>query len=227
MMANIYDNLRVHFLKLRQSGKTYSEIQKILGVSMPKGTLSYWSRNIKLTSAQNDRISMINRQNLQKGRIIGHKVRREKHRQNILNLHKNNEHLMKILNKDVQRIILSILYLGEGTKYYNHSGLVLGNSDPNVIRLYINLLKSCYGIEPDQLRCRITYRADQSIKQLEKFWSQLTGIKHFYKTIPDPRTLGKRTRKKDYKGVCVIHCLKSTQIQLELETISKMIALGL
>jgi hypothetical protein len=41
--------------------------------------------------------------------------------------------------------------------------------------------------------------------------------------MPDPRSIGRKTLKPEYKEVCVIHCLKSTRIQLELETIANLL----
>ena len=78
------------------------------------------------------------------------------------------------------------------------------------------------------MKCRICYRADQDIEILEKFWSKSTGIPlgNFYKTKPDARTIGKPTKKLDYKGVCVIMG-STTKVQLELELVAKMIIEGL
>lgn len=125
-------------------------------------------------------------------------------------------------------MILSFLYLGEGAKRGSHSGIQLGSSDQDIIKLYLRLLKRCYKINPAQLKCRISYRADQDIRSLEEYWSKITKIplSNFYKTIPDPRTAGKPTKNSDYKGVCVISGSRS-YIQLELETISKIILKGL
>ncbi len=117
-----------------------------------------------------------------------------------------------------------MLHLGEGAKWKSHRGLMLGSSDPDIIRLYIKLLKICYGKKNTDMRCRISYRADQDINELETYWSKITNISrsNFYKTRPDPRTVGKPTKNKDYKGVCVITS-SGTDIQLELESIAKII----
>jgi len=124
-------------------------------------------------------------------------------------------------------MLLAFLYLGEGSKWSGHSGLMLGSSDNNIIKLYLHLLKKCYSLDAGKLKCRISYRADQNINLLEKYWSKVTGIpiKNFYKTKPDPRTVGKPTKNKDYKGVCVIMG-GGTAIQLELEAIPKIILVG-
>ena len=41
---------------------------------------------------------------------------------------------------------------------------MLGSSDPTIMLLYIKLLRLCYGIIAVQMKCRISYRADQDIK---------------------------------------------------------------
>ena len=74
------------------------------------------------------------------------------------------------------------------------------------------------------LKCRVSYRTDQNINEIEEYWSTITNIsrENFYKTKPDPRTKGKKTKKVDYKGVCVLTCA-GAKIQLELEEIAKLL----
>lgn len=141
----------------------------------------------------------------------------------------NNDNLsQKLQDKDVLKMLLAVLYFGEGAKWKSHHGLMLGSSDPNLVCLYINLLRECYGINSKSLKCRVSYRADQNINSLQRYWSRVTSIpiSNFYKTIPDPRTIGRPTRRKEYKGVCVIMC-GGTHTQLELEMIPKIILKGL
>ncbi|TSC91647.1 MAG: Uncharacterized protein CEN90_445 [Parcubacteria group bacterium Licking1014_17] len=215
--------------ELRSEGNTYSEIMKSLKISVPKSTISNWCSGVKLPSWYIDKLNRINKKNFSKAQKmawVSCKIKRER----FLNQIKQNiSHLTnKIDDKDVLKTILSVLYLGEGTKWKSHRGLMLGNTDPATIKLYVRLLNICYGIKADSLKCRVSYRADQDIKSLEKYWAKTTGIplKNFYKTIPDPRTVGKPTRRKNYKGVCVITCA-GTHIQLELEAIPKLILSGL
>jgi len=80
----------------------------------------------------------------------------------------------------------------------------------------------------EELRCRVSYRADQDITALNRYWSSVSGIKlvNFYKSVPDPRTVGKKTINSGYKGVCVVSCLKSTKIQLELGAIADIVIEG-
>jgi len=112
---------------------------------------------------------------------------------------------------------LSVLYLGEGAKYGRSSTLTLGSSNHLIIKLYLKLLKNSFAMDDTKFRVRIQCRFDQSIKDLENYWENITSInrKQFYPTYIDKRTKGKPTLKKDYKGVCTIHYF-DRKIQLEL-----------
>ena len=201
---------------------------KDIAIKVPKSTLSSWCDDIKLPTWYQEKIDKLNHKNLNKGRKIAYIANKIK-RENLLNdLRKQNEHLAQELQKaDMRKVALAMLYLGEGSKWKSHRGLMLGSSDPEIIRLYIKLLHLCYGITAVQMKCRISYRADQDIKKLERYWSYVTKVplKNFYKTIPDPRTIGKATKRTDYKGMCVI-TYGSTKIQLELEMIPRILLEG-
>jgi len=120
-----------------------------------------------------------------------------------------------------------MLYLVEGSKNQRGS-LMFGNSDPLVIRLFLNLLRRCYDVDENKFRCTLQCKADQNIKRLEKFWSKITDIplSQFYKARIDPRTIGKPSRKLDYKGVCRIDYF-SGDVFMELKQIVNVISEGL
>jgi len=228
-MRSRYYHLKSKIIALRKSGKTYTEICKIVDTKISKGTLSDWCGNIPLSLRQKQRVAYLIKKGASKGRataLVINKLKREKYLQALIT---KNKHLASLLeNGDIAKIALATLYLGEGAKWRGHSGLTLGSSDPDIIHFYLNLLKKCYGITPERLHCRISYRADQNIMKLTKFWSCYTGIPlvNFYRTKPDPRTIGKPTKQKNYKGVCVVSA-GLTKIQLELELIAKILFSGL
>ena len=215
-------------MELRLEGKTYTEIAKALRLKVPKSTLSEWCKSVVMPSWYQEKIQELNKKNFSKAQklsIISNRIKQDRLHASLL---VKNKHLSRYLkNKDIAKMLLSILYLGEGAKWKSHRGLMLGSSDLNIIQLYVHLLKACYGIDRQKLRFRISYRADQNLRKLERYWAQAIGVPlaHFYKTIPDSRTRGKFTRKKDYKGVCVITC-GGTEIQQELEIIPKIILAG-
>lgn len=221
------ENVRQKVVSLRTQGCTYKEINNALGMKLPKSTLSYVCSDIKKTPYYFNKINILKKENLkkaQKSAVLSNKKNRDILLEQINNKNYALLRSVKVLNQDTLKIILSILYLGEGSKWKSHKGLMLGSSDPYIINLYIKLLKSCYNIGADTLKCRVSYRADQNINELEKSWSKLIGIprKSFYKTKPDLRTVGSKTKKKDYIGVCVVSC-GGTKIQLELENLARQI----
>lgn len=224
------EEFRKSVIKLRNSGKTFNEIRKILGQYVPKATLSGWCLGIKMPKDYFLKVRDLNRKNLLRAQSKAKQVNREKRQKFLADIWQKSIGLTNKINsnREVLKVILAFLYLGEGAKWKSHPGLQLGSSDHLIVNLYLRLLRLCYGIRPEQLKCRISFRADQDLKYLEKFWSFETSIplSNFYKSIPDPRTRGKITKNTDYKGVCVV-CGGSTSIQLELETIPKVLFEGL
>lgn len=221
-------DIREKATRLRKKGKTYLEIQKSLKVAIPKSTLSGWCSKVKLPKEYQDRIRKIVLNNAEKGREIAlviNRVKREKYLKSIID---RNKHLAKVLkNKDIAKIALAILYLGEGAKDYKRGSVMFGNADPFIISLFLYLLRYCFNINEDKFRCTLQCRADQDIKTLEKFWSRVAKIplSQFYKARIDPRTIGKPSKKLDYKGVCKIDYF-SAEIFIELMQIPKIIYKG-
>lgn len=206
-------------------GKTYSEIQKYLKVSIPKSTLSYLRSEVVMPQWYQKKIDALNKRNfslMQKMAWVSNQLKREKV---LRDLTYKCELLKPVVgNKNVLKLMLAFLYLGEGAKWKRSPGPMLGSADPIIVLLYIKLLDLCYAIPIDKLRVRISYRADQNLRALERYWSRVTGIprRHFYKTKPDSRTVGKPTFRSDYKGVCAIYG-GGTALQRELEMIPKYV----
>ncbi|MEX0918843.1 MAG: hypothetical protein WDZ85_02650 [Candidatus Paceibacterota bacterium] len=191
--------------KLREQGYSYSEIQKRLGTPIAKSTLSNWLKKIQLSQTSKKHIKQLITKGSKKGRKLAletNKIKRTKYLQCV---HKRIEHLGIAVYKDRDNAIiaLSMLYLGEGSKRRRGS-LTFGNSDPNVIFLFLRLLRYSFVLDESKFRCTLQCRHGQDIKRLEIFWSKITAIplSQFYKAQVDPRTIGKGIRKKDYKGVC-------------------------
>ncbi len=219
--VHLYEDIR----RLRKAGFTFQEINQELGVTIPKSSLSYICRNIELSPSQIEVIQERHKQQLGRQRqkavirnkqLFDEKVASYKFR--------NRDFANFIMRKDAKTLALAMLYLGEGAKWKSRRGPQLGSSDPKILRLYVLLLRDCYGVTPDKMRCRVQHRADQNAAELVTYWSSVTGIKpeYFYPSYFDKRTVGHKTKKKDYKGVCVVTCA-GTYIQLELEQIAGII----
>jgi hypothetical protein len=224
--VNKYGDIHNTVRSLRASGLTYREINEKIGISIPKSSLTYICRGIVLSHKQQVRITKIVKSNRNMGQQMAVLANRKIFEAKLLGYRRSNQDLRPLLgNKRVKLIALAMLYLGEGTKWKGHRGLVLGSSDPNIIRLYIDLLRECYDIPTSLLKCKIQYRADQNSEELTRFWSSITGVsvQSFYPGYIDKRTIGKPTKKINYKGVCSVICA-GTHIQLELEQVAVIIS---
>ena len=207
---------------LRSHGYTYREICNHLGIQIPKATLNYWVRNIIPPPSYKQKIAelvRLNIKNVQKEALIKNKEILELR---LRDIRSKNHDLIHHIDRSVAILILSTLYWCEGTKYPSHTGIRFGSSDPEMIRLFIVLLRCCYPIDESKFRLTIQCRADQNIQELVAYWQQITSIpaSKTYKTQVDKRSIGVPTQKATYKGVCVIDYL-NTDLQCELQFLGK------
>jgi len=218
------NELKQKILNLRSAGNTYFEINHTLNINIPKASLSYICKDVVLPKDYKNKIKLLNKKSLDLARQKAYSIRDEKKQKMFKRLYKENLNLKKILaNKNVTKVLLSSLYLAEGAKTPKGS-IMFGNSDPRIITFFLSLLRTAYKTDENKFRCTLQCRADQNVKSLEKFWSNITNIplNLFYKAQIDKRSLGKRTLKKEYKGVCRIDYF-SAELFHELMTIGKII----
>lgn len=214
---------KIKALRLRKGGHTYAEIKNALGADIPKSTLSHWLRGIELSDEQKNRIGSLRLNNIKKAQEKALVINKQKRTAYLKSLELRNIYLKKFLkDNDIARLLLAMLYLGEGAKWKSHRGLQLGSSNPDIMRLYLSLLERCFGVNRKKLTAMIYHRADQNLASLICFWSEYIRIPkaNFYKSKPDMRTSGRKTWE-DYHGVCAVFG-PGTEIQLELELIAKM-----
>ncbi len=213
--------------RLRAQGWSLGEIR--LKMDIPKNTLSGWLKNIVLTEKQKKRIREKIIASGAIGRPLAAKLmceKMEKWKQGIRDKVRHLERL-PLENPEIGKLICGILYLCEGAKYPSSQSMTFGNSDPEIIKTFLGLLRKYFNIREEKLHCRIMPRWDQDIKKLQSFWSKITKIpvSRFYKTKPDARTKGKKTTNEKYKGVCALqYC--DTSLQFELQAIGEAVIKG-
>lgn len=219
--SNIVEEVR----RLRGLGKTYGEIKELLQLRIPKSTLSDWCKSISLPQDYGARIIQLNIDNLNKARLIAFKVNKIKRDDFLEGIEKKNTPVSKLIHSsETAKIALAMLCLGEASKSTRRTSFYLGNSDPKIIILFLKLLERCFDFNQEKIRCTVQCRADQNIEELEKFWLSVTQLpkRLFYKARIDPRTIGKPTQSKDYKGVLRIDYF-DTKVRLELESLSNLV----
>lgn len=217
-------SLKLKVVKLRKDGNSYTDINKILKTHISKSTLSSWLKNLQLTSSQKAKLNnnILNKINFARNK--GLKTLKIKQGLHLKELKDKNLFLLKNINNDIQKLLLSILFLGEGSKTKSTKNLCLGSANPDIIKLYLKLLRNCFKVDETKFRIRIQCRSDQDVKKLENFWSNITKIpkEKIYPTYIDKRSIGKPTKQLNYKGVCVIYYFDRS-IQFELEFLSNSV----
>ncbi|MEK7662339.1 MAG: hypothetical protein AAB355_02505 [Patescibacteria group bacterium] len=206
-------------IRLRKRGLTYNYIEKKLGIR--RSTLDYWLNGLELTPKALSKIKRKKIISLQKARakaVIWHNEQKQKR----LNLAKHNakilvSHIRKTNN--VMKLALAILYMGEGFKSIEETGL--GSSDPLILRFFIKALRKLYGLKSNNFRCQLSLRMDQNAEKTKAYWSKELNLplSTFMHVFYDKRAIGRTYP--SYKGVCQVRC-GNVAIQRELVWISKL-----
>lgn len=223
-MAKFKNDLKAQVRVLRSFGKTYSEINFLIKLRVSKSTLSSWCKGVPLPSAYSKKIKKLNFISLKKARVRALQANSVKRKNYLSSLEKGNFDIAaQVIGKDVAKIALAMLCLGEASKY-GSSSFALGNTNPKIIIIFLQLLKMSSNFKESKLRCTVQCRADQNVSYLENYWCEVTGIplSQFYKAQIDPRTINRPTKKPEYKGVLRINYLDSN-IQQDLESLSSLI----
>ena len=203
-MKSKWSHLKDRVVELRKEGISMTKIEKDIGI--PRSTLSYWFKNIKISEKKQKVLEKNKLRGLEKARVkavIWHNKEKEK-RCNIAT--KEAEEVLNKINtqeSNILEIALSFLYLGEGAKSNTFS---IANSNSNVLNFFLDSIKKLYKIDKKTLRYELHLRADQNEILMKKYWSQKLNIpvSNIKYCAFDPRTEGRKTRN-DYKGVCVVY----------------------
>jgi hypothetical protein len=157
-------------IELRRSGYSFREISEQLCVS--KSTASLWTRNVSMSTK-----GLVRMQNLiQNSQQIGGKMQRDR---KLARLDHAEEISRKFLSDDRSPIYskivaLSMMYWCEGAK--DDRSVAFINSDPNLIRAFIKLLKVIFKTDKNKFRILLHLHDYHDEKENIDFWAKVTGI---------------------------------------------------
>lgn len=168
--------------KLRTQGRSYGEIQKLLGV--PKATLSAWFSHLELSDTAKLRLK-----NKAKATSIQALVKR-----NISQTHlaeerartireKANKEVAKLSKKDLFLIGVS-LYWAEGYKrpkmykgkIRTSHAVSLTNSDPHLVKTFVRFLGEVCQVPEERISANLRMYRHQNESYLIEFWNKITHI---------------------------------------------------
>ncbi len=208
------DTLKSEARSLREQGHTYREIRTLLHQNIPKGTLSYWFRNISMPEDYYQRIKWLGKECILKAQLVNKQMLEKR----LGSLREKNLDLAKAIDLSVGKLLLATLYWCEGAKYPVTQCIKFGSADPKMIKLFVSLLRMCYQVNESKFRLILQCRSDQNQIELSQFWEDISNIplSQQYRPRIDRRSIGKPTKKPNYKGVCVVEYFDSN-LQCELQ----------
>jgi len=160
-------------IKLRKEGKTYSEILSVVRVA--KSTLAIWLQSVNLSQKQRQRITQKRLNCSQKGGEVRKRQRIEKQKDIIL---KSKLDIGDISERELF-LMGVVLYWAEGSKekeYHPGSQLRFANSDPSMIKLFLEWLK-LVGVEKERINFDIYVHTNNKyrISEIIKYWSKIVS----------------------------------------------------
>ena len=176
MSSNLYLKLKEKAVALRKSGKSYNEIRRTLSIKS-KGTISYWLKNLELSSESKKLLS--------KNILIAHKrglfTANEKRGKRIQteNSRAYEEGIRKIGKISQRELLIAgvCLYWGEGTKSEkNYPRLAFSNSDPLMIAFYLTFLRRVLFVKEENIRAGIHLYPSAPVEKTRNFWAHITGL---------------------------------------------------
>lgn len=186
----------------RAQGKSYSEITRRFGV--PKSTLSFWL-NKKYAGIYQDR----RLEHLAKARpfalaAIQRRIEREK--LEIRNKVAAELRTYPLSNIGLQKAVLASLYWAEGAKRGRIAGLKFANTDHQLLKLFLTLLRNCFHPDERKFRVGLHLHYYHRIRECKTFWSRELDIpsSQFWKPYIKKRSATNRYRK-NFKGICFLY----------------------
>lgn len=183
------NGVRDRALKLRLVGKSYNEINKVLGV--PKSTLSGWFKDVVLSDAARTRL--VSRTRL--GSLVlakRNKMQTQRAEERARKTKSAAKKEVPTLTRRDMLVIGAVLYWAEGYKRLkikdgkermDHK-ISFVNCDAEMVSIFIRFLQNVLGISPEKIRLTMRLFAHINEDEARVYWMRTTGLprERFFKT---------------------------------------------
>lgn len=166
----------------RQNGYSFREISEKFGIA--KSTAGSWCRQEIVTEEGLKRLKKLS----DDGRLRSIETIKKKQKIILDGIDQNCTVLRgKQYDKDDYKLFLALLYWGEGAK--TGKRLIFINSDPEMIKVYLYLLRKSFEINDDKLKVLIHLHNYHNQAEMINFWSEVTAIpKNHFSIYNKPHT---------------------------------------
>ena len=170
--------------KLRVNGRSYSEIQKLLGI--PKSTLSTWFTDLELPEKAKERLDQRAYQKSIAAILKHNRAQTHIAQQNARSTRNDAKaDIRQLTERDIFMLGVS-LYWAEGYKRpIMHNGKIktchpvsLSNSDPGLTKIYLRFLRKTCNVPEEKITGEIRVYEHHNEAHLLNFWNKTTDI-HF------------------------------------------------
>ncbi|MFW6109968.1 MAG: hypothetical protein ACOC6Q_00880 [Patescibacteria group bacterium] len=171
-MAKSKERLKAR--KLRRAGSSINEIAEKVNAS--KSSISRWCRDVELIEEQRRDLLKRAEDGAAKGRLKWAKIQKQRRLTEIRTLCKEGIEEVGDLNRRDFFLTGVGLYWTEGFKSNDRCGFI--NSDPEMVCFLILWMKTFFDLEDEDfyVNVDINIAHKERIEEVEKFWSDVTGI---------------------------------------------------
>jgi len=154
----------------RYAGRSIKEIARHLHVS--RSSVSLWVRDIALSDEQHAALQA--RNGLHERQRLANAAMSAKAR--IRRVAAQDDGRRRAKQADKLYVIGCMLYWAEGSR--NRNKLVFTNSDPEMLRVFVNFLRCAFGVPDGRIRLTCNLFADHAERQrqIEDFWLEVAGL---------------------------------------------------
>lgn len=157
-------------LDMRKRGFSYSEIQS--KIKIPRSTLSFWLKSIRLSPSQLQRLSTKRSE-----------IARANAEKRILKTAHAIEAIQRTSSKSIQEISKRELWLMGIALYWRREknsdlrkGVRFSSSDPNLIKLFLKWLTEIGQLDRDEIAFDIFVENRGEIERVVDYWTNVTGF---------------------------------------------------
>lgn len=207
-------------MRLGLSGMPYADIQK--QYSVPKSTISVWMKNAGKVTDRTKQLEHLKKARVASARSKG--LQKRLRQDSAEELAGESSVLFPVSDLSSAKSLLAMLYWAEGSKHEKSSGLKFVNTDPVLIKFYLDLVRNSFEIDEGRLRVGIHVHYYHDQETAITFWSDLTGVprSQFWRIHVKKRSEQKKFRE-NFQGICTVY-YGNRMIRDELLALGRLLA---